>query len=396
MKSYFYSYPGKVMLILWMGVFLHREAVAQCANNLGSRSYDTTFTGIGYGNYTIRVPKWNPDSGLLVSVKVSAVVSVQYGYTLKNNDQVSSIYTLSVGREDFISSPAMLHPYDNDVAQRIGVIPLDPGLSQTRVLSPFMTDYVNSDSIADDVAPFLGADSVQFTYSPITYSDLRTNNNSSYAYHATVADVMKFSVSYLYCKSSVILATDLNSFSAVLAAPATVRLRWTSAVEAAGRRYEVQRSKDGRQFMTVGTLPAVAASGGGGDYHYTDYLPVGAGVMAVTGNKWYYRLRLDDPGGAGYSGVRVVTTDEGMDNVQVYPNPAADYINLVIGGTGGPVGVEILGVDGSLVQRSVYQQSGTIRVDFRRPLSAGTYFVRIVDFQGRHSHISSFIVTGAR
>lgn len=389
MKNYFNSYPGKVMLILCMGVILRREGVAQCVNNLGTRAYDTALTGIGYGYYTIRVPQWNPDSGLLVSVKVSVLVSVQYGYTLKNADVNPSIYTLSVGREDYISSPAMLHPYDNDMEQRIGIVPLAPGASVTQGLFPFMSDYVNTDSITDNVAPFLGKDSVSFTYSPITWSDLHTNNNSSYAYHATVQDAMKFSVSYLYCKSGVVLATDLTRFTAILSAPSMVQLSWSSAAEAAGRLYAVQRSQDGQHFTTVGALSAITFSGSGEDYHYTDQLPIGMG------DKWYYRLRIDDPGVLRYSDVRVVTGRDGMDRVQVYPNPAADFINVVTGsGMGGQI--EILGADGSLVQRSVYRQSGIIRVDFQHRLSAGTYFIRIADLSGQHRPIASFIVAGAR
>jgi hypothetical protein len=395
MKNYFNSYPGKVMLILCMGVLLRREGAAQCVNNLGTRAYDTALTGIGYGYYTIRVPQWSPDSGQLVSVKVSVLVSVQYGYTLKNVDVNPSIYTLSVGREDYISSPAMLHPYDNDMEQKIGVVPLAAGASMTQGLFPFMNDYVNSDSITDNVTPFLGTDSISFTYSPITWSDLHTNNNSSYAYHATVQDAMKFSVSYLYCKSGIILATDLTRFTAVLSAPATVQLSWSSAAEADGRRYAVQRSQDGQHFTTVGTLSATGSAGalqgnrGVGDYRYTDYLP------AAVGDNWYYRLRIDDPGGLRYSEVRVVTRGDGTDRVRLYPNPAADFINVVTGsGMGGQI--EILGADGSLVQRSVYWQSGVIRVDFQRRLSAGTYFVRIADLSGQHRPIASFIVADAR
>ncbi|HEY4060446.1 MAG TPA: T9SS type A sorting domain-containing protein [Puia sp.] len=436
MKNVSISSPGKLLLLLWMGVILHLQGSAQCLNNLGTRSYDTTLTGIGYGNYTIRVPKWNPDSGLLVSVKISALVSVQYGFTLKDVDVNPSIYTLTAGREDYISSPALAHPYDNDLEQRIGVFPLNPGQSVSQAPFSFLTNYANTDSITDNVAPFLGVDSVSLTYSPITYSDLRTNNNSSYAYHAAAQDTMQFSVSYLYCKSSVTLATDLTAFAAVWSGSATVQLTWSSANEKAGRQYEIQRSADGQHFETVGTVDAKGGAGGTGDYGYADRLTMGMGGMTGTGgttgtggmtgtggttgmggttgtggmagtvNKWYYRLRIDDPGALMYSGVRVVTMNgDAVQGLQLYPNPAVGFINLVVGrgagtsvvgGSGGIWQVDILGADGSLVQRAVYRQAGTIRVDFQHVLSAGTYFVRIVDLPGQHSQIVSFIVTGAR
>ncbi|HEX9511326.1 MAG TPA: hypothetical protein VF939_12640, partial [Puia sp.] len=297
MKIQDLSFLKKVGLSLCAGMILYFSSPAQCVNNMATRSYDTVLTGIGYGNYLVNFPKWNPDSGLLASVKINARVSVHYAFTLKNVDWASSTYSLWVGREDAISSVAMSNAYDNITEQKIGVFPLASGSSLSEGPFSFLDNYVNTDSITGNTAGFLGTGKVSFAYSPVTYTTLHTNNNSSYSYSSTVQDTVHFSLTYLYCKSGGVLATRLTRFSAVLQDPATVQLAWSAVNEIAGSQYQVQRSQDGQHFTTITSLGAMSSGGqdgpgaggirGGGmaDYAYNDNLPAGAA------GKWYYRLQ---------------------------------------------------------------------------------------------------------
>ena len=437
-----YSCLRKVCLSLCVGMILHMETRSQCLNNLGTRLYDTVLNGIGYGTYTIRLPRWNPDSGTLVSVRVGVGVNIQYGFTLKNVDAIPSIYTLTVGREDYITSPAMAVPYDNTVEQKIGVYPLLPNAAFSQAPFALLNNYANTDSITTNVASFLGRDSITFTYSPVTYTNLRTNNNSSYNYQATAQDGMNFSLTYLYCRSGTVLASGLTNWSAVPENAGAVLLSWAVVNEVSGRVYEIERSPDGQHFSTVGTVGVVVGATGNGigpgggagtasgasgsgtatgngvaEHVYTDHLPGGGGNgagngVSGAGAKWYYRLRIVDPATVAYSDVRMVTAggagtavNQGM---RVYPSPATGYINLVIGqaltGATGAAGawqtgagwqVDILSGSGVLIQRGYYPPTHTVRVDFQRKLSSGTYFVRVADLRGQAHFASSFIIAGA-
>ncbi|HEV2353708.1 MAG TPA: T9SS type A sorting domain-containing protein, partial [Puia sp.] len=79
--------------------------------------------------------------------------------------------------------------------------------------------------------------------------------------------------------------------------------------------------------------------------------------------------------------------------IQVYPNPATSFINVV------PKGqevsdwqVDIVAADGQVVQRNVFEQTKIMTVNFQNKLAAGTYFVRATDLAGKNTVMSSFIV----
>jgi hypothetical protein len=311
---------------------------------------------------------------------------------LKDVDVVPSTYSLWVGREDLISSPAMSTPYDNITEQKIGVFPLSPGGSVSEGPFAFLDNYVNTDSITGNTAPFLGTGSISFAYSPITYSTLHNNNNASYSYSSTARDTVHFSLTYLYCNGAAILANSLTRFTAVLQDPATVQLAWSTVNEKEGRQYQVQRSQDGQHFTTVATLPAAGALSGSGtaDYMYDDHLPAG------TSGKWYYRLQITDPAGNSYSAIKEIIV--GMTKgggISVYPNPAINFVDLTIdpgAGSGAGWQIALFAADGSQVQSGNYLPSHTIRIDFAHKLAAGVYFVQTTDLQGHQHFINRILI----
>ncbi|HVU57555.1 MAG TPA: T9SS type A sorting domain-containing protein [Puia sp.] len=391
---------------------------AQCTNNLSVHTYDTVITGPGYGTYNLSFPKWRTDSGLLVSVKVSAVVSVQYSYLLKNTDATAGTYDIWVGREDYFTSPALTAAYDNLNERKIATHTLSPGDQVVQGPMAYLSNYANTDSITGSVAPFLGTGTVSFTYSPITYTNIRTSNNVSYGYHATATESTHFTVSYLYCNGDGILASDLSAFTASLRGPSTVQLNWSMATEQKDRVYEIQRSGDGLSFNTIGYTPAELPAGMGTvSYAYTDRLegdgwpgaagPVAGGGGGNGGNsgnpgngggKWYYRLRLVSVGGISYSPVQTVTMPSGGANrLVVFPNPAVDHINLLVPGDPDAQGdwlVNIRAVDGRLMQSATFYHSNSLPLFFHQHLSPGVYFVQVTDLQGRLGRVTSFRVDG--
>ena len=295
------SFLLKVGLALCIGMILHQSIKAQSANTLVSHTYDTTLSSNGFAMYTVSFPQWSPDSGTLVSVKISATVTSQYGFTLKNADNAPATYSLTLGQEDQITGSALSAPYINTMSQAINSYSLTPGQAVIQAPFMFLDNHVSGDSITDNITPFLGAGQVTLNYMSFTYTNLSTVNNATYFYSANINNSMHFSVKYTYMSTGgTVLATTLTRFAAELSAPHTAQLSWAAVNETPNRTYDIQRSTDGHNFQTIAFLPA-QGNQSGADYNYTDQIP-----DSIMGNI-YYRLQVDDQSKLSWSPVQQVT-----------------------------------------------------------------------------------------
>lgn len=381
----------KVGLALCIGIISRLTVEAQCSGTLATHTYDTALTSSGYGVFPIAIPQWSPDSGLLVSVKLSAKVSSQYGYTLRNATSLPASYALTLGQLDLFNSAALSSPYSNETSKYIDSFALTPGQSVSNGPFAFLDNHVSSDSITGNVAPFLGAGRVNLKYTSFTFTDLNSYTDATYYYSASIVNTMQFTVSYLYCQvaSTSVLAVQLTNWDVQLAGATAAELKWTAANETAGRSYDIQRSGDGKTFLTVHTVAAL--DGQTEDYDYVDNLP-----GSSTGN-WFYRLQIHDKGGAvSYSAIKEVSvgTSErvALDSFSVYPNPASNYINVNTGAASGTWQADILAINGGLIQRGTYSESGTVHIPLAPTLAAGEYFIRLTEQGGTRSFTSKFIV----
>ncbi len=386
------SFLLKAGLAMGIGIFLQFPALAQCTNNLATRSYDTALTSNGFGIYTMSVPQFSPDSGLLVSVKLSATTTSQYGFTLKNADTANAIYALTLGQEDQFSGTALGSPFTNVISQFINTYPLNPGQQVVTPPFQFLNGHVSSDSITTNTAPFLGTGNVNLSYMSFTYTSLTTANNSTYYYYTnTTANDLHFTVQYLYCRADIALAATLTRFSVVLTGPHTTQLSWAAVNETAGRSYDVQRSSDDRDFITISSMPAQGVGSGAG-YNYADTLP-GNDI----GN-WYYRLQIHEQNGLSWSPVKEVTvrapvSTQSAPAFNAYPNPATDHITVSTGGEVDDWEADMFTANGELLQRTRFIQSAILAISFRMHLAPGAYFLRLLSLHTAKNHTLPIIVT---
>ncbi|MDP4216252.1 MAG: T9SS type A sorting domain-containing protein [Bacteroidota bacterium] len=91
-----------------------------------------------------------------------------------------------------------------------------------------------------------------------------------------------------------------------------------------------------------------------------------------------------------YSIIRMVEVGNAGRGILVFPNPANDHINLVFngggagsGGSGGSAAgswqVDVLSVDGRLLQRERISNTNEARLQFSHLLAAGVYFLRAIN-----------------
>jgi len=154
----------------------------------------------------------------------------------------------------------------------------------------------------------------------------------------------------------------LSDFTAMLTGKA-VDLNWATSMEVNSDRFAVERSADaGAHWEVVGTVAAHGMSGLPIQYTFTDLNPV-AGTAE-------YRLQLIDRDGKyTYSEVRTVRTGL-VSSINIYPNPAKDYVNITLGGAASAsVSIRLINQAGQLLVEKKVDHAGGITVS----LPVGSY-----------------------
>ena len=123
---------------------------------------------------------------------------------------------------------------------------------------------------------------------------------------------------------NVVLPAALTSFHGRALAPKHVALHWQTAQEDNVSHYEVQRSRNGREWSVIGEVAAVGESTTALDYDFDDLDPIG--------ERQFYRLRMvDNDGSDELSGIVIVDIEQTGDRtVSVFPNPASTTTRLGI------------------------------------------------------------------
>jgi hypothetical protein len=177
------------------------------------------------------------------------------------------------------------------------------------------------------------------------------------------------------------LPLTLVDFNAQWQTAGTVGLTWEVQDGLNINHFDIQRSAEGVNWQTIGTLDAAGSSSMAMDYSYTDADPLPA--------LDYYRLQLvDDNGNDTYSTVKVLSQTSGS-SISIFPNPATDHITVSFGvsgvsgspGTGGlegPLSIRLMNVTGQvLLQESVAQPAGQTITLSVAGYPAGSYLVQV-------------------
>ena len=100
-------------------------------------------------------------------------------------------------------------------------------------------------------------------------------------------------------------------------------LHWSTASEQGTDRFDVERSLDAHEFVTVGSVTASGYTITATDYNFSDRFTLNGTA--------YYRLRqLDKDGKHTYSAIIPLTASSAEQVLNVWPNPARDQVQLTI------------------------------------------------------------------
>lgn len=224
-------------------------------------------------------------------------------------------------------------------------------------------------AIIEDTDPFYFDPLVDFTPNSLS---LNVNNNFDVLF--PTASPSTWNPGYLSNYNTgtgpctTILPVHLLAFNA-LKQDKVALLDWRTGTEQNTDYFGVEKSMDGREWITMSKLPAAGESAVTRLYTYTDEQP-GTGAN-------YYRLRITDKDGAfTYTEVRkLVFGAGGNDDIRLYPNPASGSVKFMAGDMK-TADIMIYTTDGRLV---ISQPAFNLdqNLDISR-LPAGNYQVKMI------------------
>ncbi|HEY0068086.1 MAG TPA: T9SS type A sorting domain-containing protein [Flavisolibacter sp.] len=170
--------------------------------------------------------------------------------------------------------------------------------------------------------------------------------------------------------SAIILPVSLTTFTAEKRG-SSVQLTWQTASEISAGFFELERSADGVNFTSIGTVAASGNSSSVRNYSFTDAQPF---------NTNFYRLRIiNSDRSANYS--RIVTVRFGSAGItlQAFPNPVKNSLNIQFTAPAGQVKLQVLDVSGRMMKMIELKSTGsalTTSIDMSgfRP---GAYVIRM-------------------
>lgn len=218
-------------------------------------------------------------------------------------------------------------------------------------------------AIATDVPNSVNANVSQGAVTDNTYSYFNngfigfTNiyTNGSDARSAQEFDQIQFSF------TGPALPVRLNRFDAAREG-AGVKLTWDASDEQAVSSYEVQRSDNGIQFNTIGSVTANQSR----RYSYTDLANAGNG---------FYRLRVPDHDGSYRLSHIVSIRAKAVTVIKTTPNPVRTVLNIEHPKAAAGATIQVSNAAGVVVRRIIVPENAALSpVDFTG-LASGMYHV---------------------
>ena len=150
-------------------------------------------------------------------------------------------------------------------------------------------------------------------------------------------------------------------------------LEWVTATEHNSDRFEVLRSVDGSEFMSIGTVSAAGESQSFLNYEFTDHSPPRGTA--------YYQLRIVDiDGHEELSDVIAISREAGL--VSLFPNPAEDAVQVVFGQQPNGASLLLIDLEGRTLRSVITSNKNSTELIELRGLAPGGYTLLLRDAQG--------------
>jgi len=374
-------------------LFLAIKSQAQCdANHLNTLSYDTTVNAGGNSLYNFTFPQFDPTLGTLTEVKINTKVTLVYNFRLENGE-VNPVtnYRVKVFRDDEISSNALMSPLTNSYQKQYGFFSLagtdgvpnsGPDFIQQGPLYVMNQQAINY--TLSNTADFFGSGTVTFDYTTSTYSAAQGSINN--IIDGSAQDAVKFNITYTYCPQ-IILAADITSFKTNKVNDAVIDIKWITKNEKNNRKYELQKSIDGKSFRGVTQFAAKTAQTGSYSYTYA--------VQSTDNKTVLFRIKqVEENGTVKYSAVNAVKlSNKTSTDPRIYPNPAKGAANLLFSNVKrSNWEVSVYALSGQLLKRYNFNNALTGKINTTQEFEKGIYMVKSVNKTTQEQFVQQLII----
>jgi uncharacterized repeat protein (TIGR01451 family) len=146
-----------------------------------------------------------------------------------------------------------------------------------------------------------------------------------------------------------------------------IELNWSTASEFNNKSFEIERSKDLRNFITIGTVNGRGLSNSVQQYSFLD--------QEASGNLIYYRLKQVDFDGAFSYSKTIVISRNATAKIEYFPNPFNSQ--LVINNVTEGAEIKLFSIDGKLVRNKI--SDGKHDLIDAADLLPGMYFIEVME-----------------
>lgn len=182
--------------------------------------------------------------------------------------------------------------------------------------------------------------------------------------------------SVLYSTSPIDLPLTITDFT-VSGNEGTAILDWTVQDAAGTSHFNVQRSTDGSNYTSIGTVQAQGDASATQQYSFTDSKP-------AEGTNYYRIEAVSTDGSLAYSGIRTLDgTTAPTVSISMYPVPASDILHILTAGTG-PLSILIIDAQGRAMLRTNAVSGSVVDISVSN-WPKGIYFAEIFSAQSKYA-----------
>ena len=372
-----FPYLAFVILVF----YLPNISVAQCMCSDGSPAQTqqhTISTNFSSNSTTVfSVPMFDATVGTLVCVNAKVYLTSILKMRLENDEAFSIDYTVKYQRKDTFSGPGIVPDVIGSKNKNYGPYTLDGSDGDPFAGPDFVS--IGPDTIYNlklyeatttNVVPYLGTDSIDFTYKSAVSTF--AIGSDVYALAVTANNKVDFVMTYSFCNTSV-LAMSIKDFQASLAGN-DVSVRWTTENEIKSNNYEIEVSENGSKYYSIGSKKATAIDGAAAKYDYKYHFD-----KPLTG-KLFVRIKQVAGNSTRYSQIKALFAGNVVQALNIYPNPVVRNINLEFDEPlSGDYNVELANQVGQVVLQKKVRLSNSMRLEVQvdNPPTPGIYYLRV-------------------